>query len=219
MPDIFISEKKENGSLPKTNIKEKVSETNIPSLKIESHVHPFSSFCQNPQGFSFKDQDPNEKILLFLRKNFTTNFLWIFTSIIFFALPFLLPLFNIIMGQSVFSFIPANQLLVYTATYYLFVFAYIFVNFITWFYNISIVTTKRVVDIDFSDLVYQNVSMTKLNLIEDVNYVRSGFIRSLFDFGDVFVHTAGNDHDFDFLGVPKPERAAGIIEDLIGGPR
>ena len=33
----------------------------------------------------------------------------------------------------------------------------------------------RIVDIDYSGLLYHDVAFTKLNLIEDVNYIKTGF--------------------------------------------
>lgn len=196
MKDIFVSPKKKEVSLN------------------EKHIHTFSSFCQNPYGISFQSQEEDEKILLFLRRHFITNVPWIIIGLFLTVLPILLPFLFILTGFLL--TLPQNLTMLFIAFYYLIVFAYLFINFLTWFYNIGLVTTKRAVDVDFSDLVYHNVAATKLSLIQDVDYTQVGVLPSLFNYGDVFVQTAGDKPNFDFLAVPNPAKAAHIIEELIG---
>lgn len=196
MADIFVASKK------------KVAPVN------EKHIHMLSSFCQNPTGVSFQSQEDDEKILLFLRRHFITNVPWIIIGLFLTVLPILLPFLFILTGFLL--TLPQNLTMLFIAFYYLIVFAYLFINFLTWFYNIGLVTTKRAVDVDFSDLVYHNVAATKLSLIQDVDYTQVGVLPSLFNYGDVFVQTAGDKPNFDFLAVPNPAKAAHIIEELIG---
>jgi hypothetical protein len=73
------------------------------------------------------------------------------------------------------------------------------------------------VDVDFSSVVYKNVSSTKLNLVQDVSFSQIGAIRTFFDYGDILVQTAGTLDNFDFTASPEPENVVHIIGDLIGG--
>lgn len=207
MTDIFI----------KSNTQKAPIQSGSNKTVVESHTHPFASFCSHPE-VSFKNQDGDEKILLLLRASFVVNTAWIFFSFIFALIP---PLIFIFSGNlsPFFSFLPDRFVNIALTFYYLVILNYAFVNLITWFFNIFIVTGKRVIDIDFSDLVYHNVAVTKLNLVEDVNYTQIGFIRSLFNYGDLFVQTAGELKNFEAKSVPKPGEAVNIIEGLIGGPR
>ena len=102
------------------------------------------------------------------------------------------------------------------AFYYLIVATYWFINFISWYFNISLVTDKRVIDIDFSNLVYKDVAATKINLVQDVSFAQIGAIRTFFDYGDVLVQTAGTLDNFTFESAPQPENIVHIVEDLIG---
>src|SRR3989344_3647140 len=183
MPDIFIK--------PQNSKKETAL---APELK--NHVGMFSNFLTNPQGVSFVQQQPDEKILLFL-------------PLIIFIFEATFQLFQTLN-------LPPRFILVFTAFYYLIVFSYAFVNFITWFYNVLLVTQKRVVDIDYHDITIHNIAFTKLINVQDVNYTQAGFIRSFFNYGDVFVQTAGTETHFEGLSIPMPRRAAQIIGDLIG---
>lgn len=207
MPDIFI---------PKSPKTEKHIRVPLLSTNSKEHNHPFASFCDTPSNISFHNQEPDEKIVLLLRRHFITNFSWIIITVILVLLPLLTNILGINI-QAFLPFFPARFFMVGLIFYYLIIFSYAFINFITWYYNIFLVTQKRIVDIDFSDIVYHNVAITKLNLVEDVNYTQVGFIPSLFNFGDLFVQTAGEVKHFEALKIPKPNDATHIIQDLIGG--
>lgn len=197
MPDVFTTEK------------------NLPIPKKPTHVHHLASFCDHPGGITFQSQESDEIILLFLRRHFITNLPWLFLSFVLIIIPPLFSLFLPLISSFFFS-LPSTFLYVFIIFYYLVILTFVIIEFITWYFNSSIVTQKRIIDIDFSDLIYHDVAITKLNLIEDVNYTQSGFIRSLFNYGDVYVQTAAEKVHFDFLAVPKPTKAVDIIQNLIG---
>jgi hypothetical protein len=230
MPDIFVSEEekitKENKKPVEEQRPDEVSkkvpmkEINKQEEKetiINSPIGPFSAFKVRPRGVHFNDQEEDEHVLLILRKHFATNILWMLFSILLLIIP---PVFFNFFNLSDFFAslsIPQTTSFILFFAYYLVVFCYMFVAYITWYYNASLITNKKVVDVHFQDILYHDVSMTKLNLIEDVNYVQSGFFGSLFSYGDVYLETAGKAVRFDFLSVPNPERVANLLENLIGG--
>lgn len=207
MPDVFVSENKET---PKTQPAKHASR--------QIHAMPvglFSTFCENPLGVRFESQRDNERILLFLRRHIVANIPWILVTILLLIAPLILNILFSFTTIVVFD-LPPPFITIFVLFYYLIVFGYAFVNFITWFYNILIVTQIEIVDIDFSHLVYHDVAATNVNLVEDVNYTQTGFIRSFFNYGDVYVQTAGGKENIEALGIPKPAKVARIILDLIG---
>ena len=88
-------------------------------------------------------------------------------------------------------------------------------NFLHWYYNIYIVTTQRVIDIDFIQLLYKKFSEARLDRIEDVTFTSSGFFAAVFNFGDVTIQTAGETREFAFDSIPKPSSVVRTIEALI----
>lgn len=224
MPDIFVAKehapnKEETAAPQPTTTPAPVVSDFIPVPKTtqQKHPHLFSSYCENPDAISFQNQEPNEKILLFLRKHFITNLPWISMTIFLLFVPAIL---QFIFTATKVSFpIPPRFDFFIVSLYYLFVFTYALVSFFTWFFNISLITEERVIDISFSELVYKNVSATKLDLVQDASYVQIGVIRSLFDYGDLLIQTAGTLDNFDLLGIPHPEKAIQIVENLIGKER
>lgn len=212
MPDVFTP--KENSKL--------ASQKNIASLAYSvlgttktKNVHPFSSYCELPKDISFQSQSHDEVVLLFTRRHFITNLGWILTTL-------LLILFPAFFGFIIQAFdqaripLPPQFIVLSILFYFLVVFGYAFMNFLTWFYNVLIVTQKEIVDIDYSHLVYHNVAATNVNLVEDVNYTQAGFIRGIFNYGDVYVQTAGGKENIEALAIPKPARVSKIILNLIG---
>src|SRR3989338_4341368 len=79
-------------------------------------------------------------------------------------------------------FVTAELIFILILSYYLITFAYALINFMKWFYNILIITNLGIVDIDYSGLLYHDVAFTKLNLIEDVNYIKTGFFKFIFKY-------------------------------------
>ena len=180
MPDIFVAKTQKNikeGVIKETHSQKKGNISNM-----------YSTFVENPDDVSFHHQEDDEKIILFLRRHFITNVPWILLTIILVLLPVLLPLGA---GYLPFPSLPGNFAFVLICIYYLFLISFVLFNFLNWYYNLWIATNKRLIDIDFADLVFHNVAETKYNLIQDVNYSQTGAIRSLFNYGDVFAQTAG----------------------------
>ena len=185
------------------------------------HMSLLSSFCKSPKGVHFQTQKPHEEIILFLRSHFVTNISWIILSLFLLVLPVIIAAFLPNFGLDFLSTPIANRFItVFTLFYYLMLFSYVFISFLHWFYNVFMVTSERVVDIDYSDIVVHNIAVASLTHVQDVNYTQSGFIPTFFNYGDLFVQTAGNEKNFEALSIPKPREATHIIGDLTGkGPK
>ncbi|MGH7245844.1 MAG: hypothetical protein ACREGI_02845, partial [Candidatus Levyibacteriota bacterium] len=180
-----------------------------------NQMHIFSSFCENPERVSFQTQEEGEKIVVFLRKSFITNISWIFLTVIFSLVP--IAVIQILqMSNTHLSLLPLNFLIIILLFYYLVVLTLAFIHFITWYFTIDMVTDQKIVDVNFADLVYKNIAETKLNLVQDVSFTQTGVIKTVFDYGDVLIQTAGTVDNFDMYSVPRPERVVEIVEALIG---
>lgn len=226
MPDIFIGESqkpikeedaqtlKEDSKTPK-NTKEQPATPTAKKKLDHNHSHIFTSYCERPPTIHFEDSLEDEELLLFLRKHFVTNIPWILKAVIAGLIPLILGLINSL-GIINLDFLPSGYAWMILVFFYYLIFGYIFVNYLTWFYNISLVTTQRIIDIDFSSIVFENVAATKLTQVEDVSYTQVGVIRSVFDYGDVLAQTAAHVDEFEFLAVPHPEKVINIINGLIG---
>ncbi len=167
----------------------------------------FYSYCLNPQT-KFDTQEDGEKIYLLLRSHPFTQIDWILTSIAFIILLFVL------------NFIPQNifnigQIFVINLFFIAFIFSYIWFNILNWYFNVGIVTSKRIIDIDFYAVLYKEITNAQLGRIEDTTVKSGGYVESFFDYGSIFIQTAGTEANVEFLNVPHPSDAVQIINKLL----
>jgi len=208
MPDIFSEDQ---SNKPKVTSSPAV----VQKLAALHPVHLFTTFTQNPRGISFAEQEDGEDIILFLRRDFITNVPWIISAIGLIFVPFLIRFIFSSTGFSLFT-LPHHFSIVVLTFYYLIVVGFAFANLVSWFYNIGLVTTKRGVDIDFTELSTINVGTAALPDIIDVEYTQQGFFQSLFDYGDVRLRVEATGEVFVFEKVPRPTDVAGTISKIIG---
>lgn len=211
MPDVFT--KPQQQSPTAAQAAPDATKTIINSLDTlkKERLSYLTTYCELPDGIKYEGEDADEVALLFLRRDFVTNIPWIATTLIALLLP--LMLFPLLGQFTITNAIPARFLIIITAFYYVFILGYAVYSFINWFYNISLITERDVVDVDYSHITYKNIAVATYEAIQDVEYVQSGFLRNFFDFGDVFVQTAGHRANIEFLRVPKPGRVADVIND------
>lgn len=169
----------------------------------------FSCYATFPPGTYFESQEEGEEVVLFLRQHWIVNLGWIVMSALALTIP------------SVFSFflpyagLPASYQLVVTMTWYLFVAGYALVKLMGWFFNIYILTDERVVDIDFTNVLARKVSVAKIEEIQDVSVVSRGALQTFLNYGSVFIQTAAEVPEFDFVNIPYPDKVGTVISQMI----
>jgi len=206
VPDVFVAKPK-----PKKPVTKKRKESMKKELEevLVSGSRFFSAFIPKPRNLRFETQEKKEKIVLLLRRHPITNVPWIlFTILLVFAPFFIKPFISL-------DFIPGNYQLILFLCWYLLTFAFVFERFLTWFFNVSILTDERVIDVDFPTLLYRDITETKIDKIQDVNTKTGGYVRSLFNFGDVVIQTAGAVPEICFEAVPDPQRVSQVINQLL----
>lgn len=208
MPDIYIAEtakkRKERKSFrgPK--------EYSSVMAEHRQTRNPLAAFAVRPRKVKFETQDPEEYVLLLLRRHVITNVPWIVVAMIMLAVPLAVPtVFPMV------SWVPVRFIGVATAMWYLLTAGYILESFLTWYFNVYIVTDERIVDIDFYSLIYKEISDTKIERIQDVTVTQGGVVRALFNFGTVYIQTAGEKREFDFEDVPRPQLVAKFLNEML----
>ena len=97
----------------------------------------------------------------------------------------------------------------------IFSFGYGFERFLNWYFNVYIITNKRVVDMDFSHLLHRNISEAPLRNIEDVTYTVSGSLQTLFNFGSIKIQTAAEQRELEFEYISNPAKVQDILSDMV----
>lgn len=168
-----------------------------------------TSYSTFPSKVGFETQDDQESVIMFLRQHPIVMFKPAFISI------FLLTLPSVFIFFPPFASLPATYQMIVSLGWYLFVFGYALSKFMGWFYNIYIVTDERIVDVDFVNILFRKISVAKIEEIQDVSITASGTFETLFGYGNVFIQTAAEVSEFDFLAIPKPDQVGKIINQLI----
>lgn len=206
MPEIYVAGKEKKTKKKPSSDKEKKM---VAAILEKPTTNPLAAFVAKPKDLRFETQERKEKIILLLRRHWITNLPWMGLTLLLLIAPTLLrfvPLFD---------FLPPRFRFVSVIIWYLLVLGLTFENFLTWFFNVNIVTDERVVDIDFYSLIYKEISHCKIDRIQDVTYKMGGVVQTFFNYGDVMVQTAGEKPVFEFEAVPRPALVVKKINELI----
>lgn len=186
----------------------------LSQLKDATVSHSLASFSAFPKSTTFDGQDSDEHIVLLLRQHpavFIPRVLLVLGMIL---LPILIPPLlsmldlEISAGDTVFA---AGVTLLWV----MIIISVIAVTFFLWYFNVSIVTNQRIVDIDFSQLFNHTVSECQLEKIEDVTHTNVGMWAVVFDYGTIYIQTAAEQREFEIRNVPRPRDVQDTINDLL----
>ena len=174
----------------------------------------FSAFLEKPKHVHFHGQHNNEIILLLLRRHWVTNMGWLSLGFLLIIAPLVIfPFIDI--SSLLLIAIPESVFIVAILFWYLGTFGFLILNFLFWYYNVGIVTNERIIDVDFIHLLYNEITGTTIPKIEDITNKRAGFLGVFFDYGNVFLQTAGTEANIEFMAIPKPATVVEIVSKLM----
>jgi len=172
-------------------------------------IHSLHAFAAKPLQTEFATQEAGEQLILLLRKHPITQVGWILIATIFAIIP------TFIDPGSFFIFLPADYSVVINIAWYAGVIAFIFQEFLTWYFNVYLITDERVVDVDFNSLINRNITSAKIGNIEDVTATAGGVLQTIIDYGTVTVQTAGAKPEVEFEDVPHPNLIVELLNELL----
>lgn len=191
MPDIFVAENNSNKDAP--SLRKGVS------LDKKNQCFP---------KVRFENQHEKEEVILLLRQHYATQLPWIIGSLLGLLVPMI---FNVV---PVLDFLPGNYQFMVMVGWYLLLVAYVYEKFISWYYQVFIITNDRVIDINFYNLIYKEVSEARIEDIEDVTYSQGGVLRAMFNYGDVVMQTAGEKREFAIESAAEPNKVVKVVNEL-----
>jgi len=162
----------------------------------------------DPKGVRFVDKDQDEDTLIVLRRHLVTNVSWLATTLAMFLAIILAGRFNWL------ALLPSALQTVIVYGWLVVALLVAWAGFLSWYFNVSIISSKRVIDIDFHDLIYREVSDAGLDKIEDVTHSMGGLLGIIFNFGDIYIQTAGTKPQIEFFKVPHPAQVASTLRKL-----
>lgn len=173
-----------------------------------------SAYVEKPADVRFADQERGEEVLLMLRAHPITNVPWILILLLILLAPLVLP--QILEGTGLDpTVLPERTQILLLFSWYLFSLGYGILSFLYWYFNIDLITNRRVVDLDYYGFLFYRLSEAPLSQIQDVTYQVGGLFGIVFNFGDLYIQTAAEQREFDFLKIPNPAKVHDLLTDLI----
>lgn len=179
----------------------------------------FKSLIKDPVNTSYEGKDRDETVKILIRRSPLSIVGWVLISIILFFIPFFLgPYLSSIRlsGEQTLSpiFIFSLEFFWYVA-----LFGFVFQNFLNWYFEVLLVTNKKIIDIDKGAT---NISETPLDNVQDVTSKMTSVLGQVFNIGSIHIQTAAEREEFEFSMIDNPSAARDTISDLIsknGGHR
>jgi len=185
----------------------------IPKILDAPRKLSLGTFGAFPYDVKFANQDKNEDVVLVVRQSPAIFFPQYLAILIVIASPLfffaILNALNVQSGSIIALGLSGSLIAILIAI------SIAIDTFMKWYFSVNIITTQRIVDVDFVSVMYHRFSETQLEKIEDISHKVGGIFGSLFDFGDVFIQTAAANPEFEFAHVPRPRDIQDTILDLL----
>jgi len=170
----------------------------------------FKSFIPKPNNIQVNIQDKDEKIVLILRQHLITQVEKIFVLIV--ALILIPAILNF---AGFMDALPNKFAVAFDLFWIILAFGLLTRSFLSWFFNVYVITDERVIDVDFDSVIHYNVSSAKIENIQDVTTKTVGPLAAIFNFGNILIQTAGEKNEFEFTHVPQPAKVTKLLNELM----
>ncbi len=158
---------------------------------------------------NFPGQEANEHIFIFTRRH-PVAFLPMLGLVTLMTGLGLFLIFLLRLGEIV----SYNQQILIGSVFLLFMLLFALIEFFDFYFDLHIVTDRRLVDIDQHKLFNRSVAELLLEDIQDSDAITKGILGTFFNFGTVFIQTAGARANFELDQIPFPNEIAAMILDL-----
>jgi hypothetical protein len=96
-------------------------------------------------------------------------------------------------------------------TFLLGIWTWAFMMWTDYYLDITVITNKRIIDMEQKGLFARQISSMRYENIEDVTVEISGVLRTLLNFGNLYIQTAATTREFILDDIADPNLAREII--------
>ncbi len=163
---------------------------------------------------------PDEKIVFQMRSHWITFLGEIVLVLVLGALPVgLFIVFQGVWPSLLVGTISKPILVLMTSAYYLMLWVFFITKFIDYYLDVYLVTSDRVLDVSQQGMFSRTVAELDLARVQDVTSEVKGVLRSLLNFGNVYIQTAGEKENFIFEDVSHPDDIRKRLLELVEADR
>ena len=99
-------------------------------------------------------------------------------------------------------------------TFLLAVWIYCFLVWVDYYFDIWIITSERIINIEQKGLFVRRMSSAKYDRIQDVTAEVTGFLQTVINFGDVRIQTAGESENIVFRRISNPYEIKNLVSKI-----
>lgn len=166
--------------------------------------------------YGIKDMRQGEKIVAVVRHHWFVFFRSIIGILLLFFVPFLvLPIVLAFIAQGG-GVAPAGFGFFFGSLWALFLWHLLFARWTDYYFDVWIITSDRVIDIDQKGFFRRNTAtLANYEHVEDVSFELEGIFGNILNFGHVQVQTAGAKVEFIMEEVANPQKLERLIREAI----
>lgn len=105
-------------------------------------------------------------------------------------------------------------LLILGIIYYLSIWLFFYTNFVDYYLDMWVITNDRLIDIRQEALFSRTIAELDLYKIQDITSEVKGIFPTIFNYGKIYIQTAGEQERFTLINVPDPHNLRKKIADL-----
>ncbi len=170
-----------------------------------------------PTHYTLVDLYEGEKVILEVRRHAFKFYTRVLLLFVLWIVPLLVSSFvvrgvNTLLdgngGSSLFGF--------FFTLWTLVLFVLFFFRWTDYYLDVWIITTKRIFDVEQKGLFTRNVSVFRLEKVQDITVETRGIIATFLKFGDLHVYTAGESSEFVIRDAADPLMVKNVIIEAHG---
>jgi len=168
----------------------------------------------NVSQLDFPGKRPNEHVLLLLRRHWS---ILLMHGVVCFVLLIIPLVIDTAISELYADFHSGSFYPLFTLVFWLYlmgIWTYFFVGWIDYYLDAWIVTNDRIINIEQNGLFNRVISEQRLYRIQDVTAEVKGPWKTMLNFGNVYIQTAGEMERFVFEDVPEPYQVKKILIEL-----
>lgn len=156
-----------------------------------------------------------EKVILFTRKHWAAFLGQFVLSVFLIILPIGIAIFVHFSHKIAITGIMEHFVVLGLSTYYLIILTYAFTAWLSFYYDIYVITKDSVIDVTQQGFFGRKISQLSLLRVQDVTSNVQGFFATFFGYGNVLVETAGEQsQNFLIQSIPRPQQICAKIMEL-----
>jgi len=163
---------------------------------------------------NFNGMEDNEKVVLLIRANRFFLYLRFLVTIVTAILFYIVMIFLLrTIGDAIDIPLGVYYFELFLITLGVTIFMLI-TSFISWYYDLFIISTNRILDLDVYGMGSASWTTARLENIEDVEVKNKGLLQMLLKVGDLYLQTAGKEAKIELKNINHPLEVQDIIMDF-----